>query len=208
MLCAVQGGKGTHPSLQHPERFLEQPDSTFPIGTAHDSAGVDRLRDTAAVLVDALCTMLGEGVCHPLHVHVWRGCHGSSNGRCFFVRTTVRLILECGSDSYEAGVSVCPARAEHLALPTCMDGAHSPGSAFARGLPWKPAHSGSDDRSSGSRKPAKWINDPTYCDAMEPLLPLAARDTDHFSDRTGEETKPQVHGGLGFTAYHTPYPDA
>ena len=54
-------------------------------------------------------------------------------------------------------------------------GAHTAGSAF--GLP---------------DKPVKWIGATTYCDAMEPLLRLAARDTDHFSDATGEEGKPQV----------------
>ena len=65
----------------------------------------------------------------------------------------------------------------HCASQNCADGAPSPGSAFARGLP---------------QKPAKWIDHPTYCDAMEPLLRLAARDKDRSSNRTGEDRKLQV----------------
>jgi len=92
MPCALQGGTGTRLSLQHPEQFLEQPDSTFLVGTAHDVAGVDRLRDTAAVLADALCTMLVEGVSPSVRVErlSWQ-----TGWLCFFARTTVRLVLEC-----------------------------------------------------------------------------------------------------------------
>ena len=59
---APQGGVGTRVMLQHPERVLEQPDSVFPTVPAHVIAAVDHLRGTAAVPVDALCIMLGEGV--------------------------------------------------------------------------------------------------------------------------------------------------
>ena len=37
-----------------------------------------------------------------------------------------------------------------------------------------------------------WMDGTTYCNSMEPLLRLAARDMDRFSDMTGEEGKPRV----------------
>ena len=86
-------------------------------------------------------------------------------------------MLECAEDG-QRSTGRCPARVWYHALPTCTGGARSPGATFARGFP---------------QKPAKWIDNPTYCDAMKPLLRLAARDTDHFSARIGEERKPQVH---------------
>ncbi len=37
-----------------------------------------------------------------------------------------------------------------------------------------------------------WLGSAFYCNAMEPLLRLAARDTDRFGDLTGSEDKPQA----------------
>ena len=55
----------------------------------------------------------------------------------------------------------------------------SPGSAFTRG----------PDKGS-----AIWLDDELYCNAVEPLLRLAARDinTCSFADLSGETGKPQV----------------
>lgn len=58
------------------------------------------------------------------------------------------------------------------------DRARSSGSAFMRNLP---------------KQPEKWYDMECYCNALDPLLRLAARDTERFYDLTGEEGKPQVH---------------
>ncbi len=49
-------------SLEQPARFLERPDLTYRAQNAVDVAGVDRLRVTAAALVEALGSMLTEGL--------------------------------------------------------------------------------------------------------------------------------------------------
>ena len=52
-----------------------------------------------------------------------------------------------------------------------------PGSAFTRDL---------------AQQPEQWFDSKSYCEALEPLLRLAARNPQRFSDLTGEEGKAQV----------------
>lgn len=66
------------------------------------------------------------------------------------------------------------------------------GSAFTRDAP---------TTSGGS--PHAWLDPHLYCNALEPLLRLAARDTVSFGDMDGDPAKPQVRQCRSLSSSHS-----